>query len=263
MLLGMPPQSFLLHRRLLPLLIWRSWPLPLSWEWGLATADLSPLRRVLPRTQNLLMQKGTQILLFYSARWFSFSRSSRLRRSGARKHPLSACPRARWPLLGSDLCDQSLACPDSPIFWHRLSLRCCRSSGEGGLPCRTLQFQCRSYPIRCRSAYSSPQIGSSSCSGSALPFSPAPHFHRGPFRFGTLNLKVLPFKPGVGQYIAMHATLTARDFFLANFYPSGPFTCIFSNTSPELFSVLAVANTGFCVGPQNKIGHPVGCRFPC
>ena len=26
---------------------------------------------------------------------------------------------------------------------------------------------------------------------------------------------VLPLKPGVGQYIAIHATLTARDFFLA------------------------------------------------
>ena len=49
------------------------------------------------------------------------------------------------------------------------------------------------------------------------------------------EFKVLPFKPGVGQYIAMHATLTARDFFLANFYPSGPFTCILSETSPELF----------------------------
>ena len=43
----------------------------------------------------------------------------------------------------------------------------------------------------------------------------------------TQSLKVLPFKPGVGQYIAMHVTLTARDFFFANFYPSGPFTCIF------------------------------------
>ena len=40
----------------------------------------------------------------------------------------------------------------------------------------------------------------------------------------TQSLKVLPLKPGVGQYIAMHATLTARDFFL---YPSGPFICIF------------------------------------
>ena len=51
----------------------------------------------------------------------------------------------------------------------------------------------------------------------------------------TQSSKVLPLKPGVGQYIAMHATATARDFFLANFYPSGPFTCIFSKTSPEFF----------------------------
>ena len=78
----------------------------------------------------------------------------------------------------------------------------------------------------------------------------------------TQSLKVFPLKPGVGQYIAMHATLTARDFFLANFYPSGPFTCIFQNLS-RVCLVLAVANIDFCVGPQNKIGHPAGCRFPC
>ena len=29
---------------------------------------------------------------------------------------------------------------------------------------------------------------------------------------GTQSLNVLPFKPEVGQYIAIHATLTARDF---------------------------------------------------
>ena len=51
----------------------------------------------------------------------------------------------------------------------------------------------------------------------------------------TQSLKVLPLKAGVGQYLAMHATLTARDFFLANFYPSGPFTSIFSKTSPKFF----------------------------
>ena len=77
------------------------------------------------------------------------------------------------------------------------------------------------------------------------------------------ELKGSFLKPGVGQYIAMHATLTARDFFLANFYPSGPFTCSFSKTSPRVFSVLAVAKTGSCVGQQDKIGHPAGCRFPC
>ena len=50
----------------------------------------------------------------------------------------------------------------------------------------------------------------------------------------TQSLRVLPLKPEVGQYIAMHATL-AKDFFLANFYPSSPFTCIFSKTSSEFF----------------------------
>ena len=51
----------------------------------------------------------------------------------------------------------------------------------------------------------------------------------------TQSFKVLPLKPGVGQYIAIHATLTARDFFLAYCYPSGPFTCIFSKLSPDFF----------------------------
>ena len=51
----------------------------------------------------------------------------------------------------------------------------------------------------------------------------------------TQSLNVLPLKPGVGQYIAMYATLTAREFFLAYFYPSSPFTCIFSKTSPNFF----------------------------
>ena len=63
----------------------------------------------------------------------------------------------------------------------------------------------------------------------------------------TQRLNVLPLKLGIGQYLDIHATLTARDFFLAYLYPSGPFTCIFSKTSPS-FS---------CVGPQND------CRSPC
>ena len=40
----------------------------------------------------------------------------------------------------------------------------------------------------------------------------------------TQSLNVLSLKPEVGQYIAINATLTATDFFLANFYPSCPFT---------------------------------------
>ena len=51
------------------------------------------------------------------------------------------------------------------------------------------------------------------------------------------SLKAFPLKPGVGQYIAMHATLSARDCFLTYFYPSGPFSCIFSKTSPNFSCV--------------------------
>ena len=38
------------------------------------------------------------------------------------------------------------------------------------------------------------------------------------WRIQSSNL--VPFKSGIGQYIAMHATLMARDFFCANFYRS-------------------------------------------
>ena len=51
----------------------------------------------------------------------------------------------------------------------------------------------------------------------------------------TQSLNVLPLKPGVGQFIAIHATLTARDFFCAYFYPSGPFTCIFFQNISQFF----------------------------
>ena len=78
----------------------------------------------------------------------------------------------------------------------------------------------------------------------------------------TQNLNILLLKPGVRHHMAIHVTLTAWNFFLAYFYPSGPFTCIFSQNLSRFFPVLAVANTGSCVGPQNKIGHPAGCRFP-
>ena len=71
----------------------------------------------------------------------------------------------------------------------------------------------------------------------------------------TQSLNVLLFKLRVGQYIAIHAMFTVRDFFHAYFYSSSPFTCIFSKTSPDFFPVLAAANTGSCVGPQNKTGH--------
>ena len=78
----------------------------------------------------------------------------------------------------------------------------------------------------------------------------------------TQSLNVFPLKPKVGQYIAIHASLPARNFFPAYFYPSSPFTCIFSKTSPDFSLCWLWLTHGSCVGPQNKIGHPAGCRFP-
>ena len=43
---------------------------------------------------------------------------------------------------------------------------------------------------------------------------------------------------------------------------SGPFTCIFSETSLDFFLCWLWLTHGSCVGPHNKIGHPAGCRFP-
>ena len=66
------------------------------------------------------------------------------------------------------------------------------------------------------------------------------------------ELKCSPFKPWSRSVynIAIHATLTARDFFLAYFYTSGPFTCIFFGAKPlPIFPVLAVANTWFLCRP--------------
>ena len=61
----------------------------------------------------------------------------------------------------------------------------------------------------------------------------------------TQSLNVLPLKPGVCQYIAIHARLTARDFSLAYFYLSDPFASIFFQNLSRFFPVLAVANTWF------------------
>ena len=55
----------------------------------------------------------------------------------------------------------------------------------------------------------------------------------------TQSLKVLPLKSGVGQYISMRSTLTARDFFFANFYPSGPFASIFFPKPLPSFSCIS------------------------
>ena len=56
----------------------------------------------------------------------------------------------------------------------------------------------------------------------------------------TQSLNVLPFKPGVGQYIALHATLTAWDFLLpCLFLPFQSIYLHFFQNLSQSFPVLA------------------------
>ena len=66
-----------------------------------------------------------------------------------------------------------------------------------------------------------------------------------------LELKGYSFEAWRGQNIAAHASPTAGDFFLANFYLPGPFTFIFSKTSPEFVCV--------CVCVEADAGYHVEC----
>ena len=79
----------------------------------------------------------------------------------------------------------------------------------------------------------------------------------------TQCLNVLPLKPGVGQCIAIHATLTARDFFLVYFLTLPVHSPAFFQILSRFLLCWLWLTYGSCVGPQNKIGHPAGCRFPC
>ena len=75
----------------------------------------------------------------------------------------------------------------------------------------------------------------------------------------TQSPNVLPLKPGVGQKKAPHASSTAMDFFLELISTLPVYSLVFFTNLSRVFYVLAVANTGSFVGPQNKIGHPA-CR---
>ena len=74
-------------------------------------------------------------------------------------------------------------------------------------------------------------------------------------------LRTQSLKPRVGPYIAMHAALIAKDYFLiSTLLVHSP--AFFQNPS-RVFSALAVASTPSCSGQKNKVSHPAGCRFPC
>ena len=56
--------------------------------------------------------------------------------------------------------------------------------------------------------------------------------------------------------MAMHALPTTRNYFLELFFTLSVHSPAFFPKPPPSFPVLAVANTGSCVGLQNKISQP-------
>ena len=88
------------------------------------------------------------------------------------------------------------------------------------------------------------------------------HTHPGVLRWGTRSLLIRASSSSYRQYIAMHANLLPgiSSLLISTLPVHSP--AFFQNLS-RLFPVLAVANTGSCVGPQTKKCHPAGCRFPC
>ena len=83
-----------------------------------------------------------------------------------------------------------------------------------------------------------------------------------PYLVRTQSLNVLPLKPGVSRYIAIHATLTAGIYSLpvpALLVHSSAF---FQNFSQFFLRWLWLTHCS-CVGLQNEIGYPAWGRFPC
>ena len=76
------------------------------------------------------------------------------------------------------------------------------------------------------------------------------------------DLKQSPFKAWSRSVYRHTCYAHCLEFLPCLFLPSSPFTCIFFQNLFQFFPTLAVASTGSCVGPQNKIGHLAGSRVP-
>ena len=77
------------------------------------------------------------------------------------------------------------------------------------------------------------------------------------------QLKHSPFKAWSRSVYSHTCYAYCQEFLPGLFLPFWSTHLYFVQTSSWFFLVLAVANTGSCVSPQNEVGQPVGCRFPC
>ena len=77
------------------------------------------------------------------------------------------------------------------------------------------------------------------------------------------ELKRSPFKAWSRSVYSHICYAYCQGFLPCLFLPFRSIHLHFFQNLSWFFPALAVTNTGSCVGPQNKIGHPAGCRFPC
>ena len=77
------------------------------------------------------------------------------------------------------------------------------------------------------------------------------------------ELKRSPFKAWSWSVYSHTCCAYCQEFLPCLFLPFRYIHLHFFQNLSRFFPALAVANTGSSVGPQNKIGHPAGCRFPC
>ena len=76
------------------------------------------------------------------------------------------------------------------------------------------------------------------------------------------ELKRSPFKAWSRSIYNNTCYAYCQGSLLCLFLPFRSFPLHFFQNLFRFFPVLAAANTGSCAGPQNKLGHPAGCRLP-
>ena len=77
------------------------------------------------------------------------------------------------------------------------------------------------------------------------------------------ELKRSPFKAWSGSVYSHTCYAYCQGFLSCLFLHFRSSHLHFSKTSPDFSLCWLWLTHGSCVGPQNKKGHPAGCRFPC
>ena len=77
------------------------------------------------------------------------------------------------------------------------------------------------------------------------------------------ELKRSPFKAWSRSVCSLTCYAYCRGFLRCLFLPFQSIHLHFFKKPSRFFLCWLRLTHGSCVGPQNKIGHPAGCRFPC